>query len=107
MMQIGTFALPALPDTPALTVRREGSTARLEWSAPPQPVTSYRVEYSINDGVWVALEEGLTPSQRSYLFGLPWNDVTYSFRVRALNDRGASGYSYPVSLLPSKRRSAR
>jgi hypothetical protein len=107
MMQIGTFALPQVPDTPALTVRREGSLARLQWNAPPQIVTSYRVEYSINDGVWVALEEGLTADQRMYLFALPWNDVTYSFRVRAINDAGPSGYSFPISLLPSKRRSAR
>ncbi len=107
MMQVGTFALPHVPDTPALTVKREGNLARLQWTAPPQTVTSYRVEYSINDGVWVALEEGLTPEQRMYLFPLPWNDVTYSFRVRALNDGGLSGYSFPISLLPSKRRSAR
>ncbi|HJQ41015.1 MAG TPA: fibronectin type III domain-containing protein [Thermoanaerobaculia bacterium] len=107
MMQIGTFALPQKPDTPVLTVKREGSVARLQWTAPPQTVTSYRVEYSINDGVWVALEEGFTPNQLTYLFALPWNDVTYSFRVRAINDAGPSGYSFPISLTPSKRRSAR
>ena len=105
--QIGAFSLPAAPDAPLLTVRREGAIARLQWTEPPQTASSYRIEYAVNDGIWLALEDWLASDRRTLTFPLEWSDATYSFRVRALNDAGPSGYSYPVSLTPSKRRSAR
>jgi hypothetical protein len=108
MMQVGTFALSWAPHAPSLIVKKVADNARLEWTAPPELVNGYRLEYAINDGVWAELEGWFDADRHTANFPLPWSNVTYTFRVRAFNDAGASEYSQPASLiLPPKRRAVR
>jgi hypothetical protein len=104
MMAIGTLALPPLPSAPLLTVRRETATANLEWTAPPQPVAGYRVEYRIGDGLWTEVDTWLDATQRTLSIPLTSPGNTYSFRVRAWNDAGAGAYSASGA---ERRRAAR
>jgi len=108
MMQVGTFALSWAPHAPSLIVKKVADTARLEWTAPAELVNGYRLEYAINDGVWAELEGWFDADRHTANFPLPWSNVTYTFRVRAFNDAGASEYSDAASLiLPPKRRAVR
>jgi len=107
MMSVGSFALPPLPEAPRLTARRDDGVARLEWSAPPQRVSGYRVEYRVGDGVWNEVESWLDADRRSLLVNLPWPAATYTFRVRAWSDAGTGGYSQNAVVNPGRRRGVR
>jgi hypothetical protein len=106
MSQVATFALPAAPDAPQLSVRRLSLVARLEWTAPKQRVDRYRIEYSVRDGLWLEMDTSFDSDRRDLDFPIAWPDATYSFRVRAINEAG-SAYSYPVTIVAAKRRSVR
>jgi hypothetical protein len=87
--------LPATrPDAPSLQAVLENGRIQLDWTAPPQTVNGYRVEYLIGDGSWHELEQWFDPRERSV--ALSWTvtaGVPVQFRVRAFNDTGISEYS--------------
>jgi hypothetical protein len=108
MMIAASFTgLGTAPDAPRLTASRTGGPIRLEWSAPPQPVNGYRVEYRIGDGSWNELDEWFTAND--LVKTLPWQQPVVAFRVRAFNDAGASDYSQvaAVGTGVGKRRAVR
>jgi hypothetical protein len=106
MMTIGTFAgvLPAAAP-PQLTAIRENGRIRLEWTAPPQAVNGYRVEYRIGDGSWHEINEWYGPNELAET--LSWDNPVVAFRVRAFTDGGASNYSNIAHVGLSKRRAVR
>lgn len=93
MMAVGTFGLPQRASAPLLTVVKQTGAALLSWTAPPQPVAGYRVEYRIGDGLWTEVDAWLDAGQRSLSFPLSSPESAYSFRVRAWNDAGTGVYS--------------
>ena len=93
MMRVGS-ATP-LPDAPGAPKARL-QDATLEWDAPSQTVTGYRVEVRENDGPWVELESWFTPDQRAATITTRPGART-AFRVRAFNDAGPGEYSKVVT----------
>jgi hypothetical protein len=77
----------------------------VEWSAPPEPVNGYRVEYRVDDGLWNELDFWFDARSRSLAIR-PWRTgpVRYQFRVRAVNDAGFSPYSNPATVRTRKTR---
>lgn len=67
-------------------------------------MNSYRIEYAVDDGPWIELSETPDGDAASTVVPLPWLGVTYTFRMRALNDAGAGGHSNVVKVVPPKRR---
>ena len=108
MMQVGSLALPQRPDAPEPTIAKDLHRIRVTWTAPPQPVTGYRVEYKVLDGtVWNEFDQWHDPDQRVMVFVPPAENAVYAFRIRAFNDAGAGSYSAAVSLNSLRRRSVR
>jgi titin len=61
-------------------------------------VRNYIVEYSTNRGrTWIAIKRSASVSLSVTITGLR-RKSTYSFRIKALNDVGASGYSKAVTI---------
>lgn len=105
ILDLAPLAPPAT--APTVTVRLQGSRYRIEWTALPEPVTGYRVEYRIGDGNWNEIERSPDPDVRSATF-IPTRPATvYAFRVRAMNDGGMGPYSKPVAAYTGKRRATR
>lgn len=97
-----------VPDTPKLTVSLAGNqTLRAQWTAPPQAVNGYRLEYKIGTQEWLELEAWFGPNERTATITPVGNPAGYSFRVRAWSDGGTSAYSAPASMPPTRRRAAR
>jgi hypothetical protein len=108
LMMVRRDAAPQpVPDPPVITVRAYNGQLRVEWTAPPQPVTGYRVEYRIGDGSWNEMPRWFDPDQRL----APWASVkagqTYAFRVRAWSENGTSAYSTPAVAYMGRRRAVR
>jgi hypothetical protein len=90
-----------------LRARRENGSFLLEWSAPPQPVNGYRIEYRLGqNGAWNELDTFYDSTARSATIA-PWRNATFEFRMRAWNDGGVGAYSNVVTIAPSKQRSVR
>jgi len=93
---------PARPSAPRI-VRAElppgGNSMIVEWSAPPEPVNGYRVEYRVDDGVWNELDEWYDANDDGFTIR-PWRTTPtrYQFRVRAWSDAGLGAYSEPVTV---------
>lgn len=99
--------LPIRPDAPRATARIANGWAVVEWTAPPQRVTGYRVEYRVGDGSWNELETSLDAGSRATIALQPRVGVTYAFRVRALNEGGAGAYSAPITVAAGRRQVVR
>lgn len=108
-MTVGDVAPPAnVPDAPRASVRVDGERLRVSWTAPPQPVNGYRLEYKVGGGEWTELERWFGASQSEVVLTLsPRRSTIYSFRLRAWSDSGTSAYSPPASVFLGKRRSVR
>jgi len=98
----------ARPAAPRVTVRDDGARFIVEWGAPAGTVNGYRVEYRIDDGVWIEIERWFGPADQSVSVRRPSFGSNFEFRVRAFNDAGASGYSNAAEpAVPKKRRAVR
>lgn len=109
VLAVGDVIDPArVPDAPKVTVTLEADQRlRVQWTAPPQPVNGYRVEYKIGKQDWLELEAWFRPTETTLVFTPAVDASKYSFRVRAWSDSGTSAYSTPVSPSSGKRRSVR
>jgi hypothetical protein len=109
MARVGRVVTFGRPDAPSLQAVVQNGRIRLNWTAPPQRVDGYRVEYRIGDGSWHELEQWYDPEERAVT--LNWTveaGVPVVFRVRAFNDAGTSEYSQASGInLPPRRRSVR
>ena len=103
-----TVLAPLLPQRPqslqANAIVR-GEVAELRWSAPPEAVSGYRVEYRIEDGPWVELDRTLSPDERSA--SIPTRRKRAALRVRAWNDAGPGAYSQTIVVNTGRRRAVR
>jgi hypothetical protein len=111
-IRIGDVVAPApRPSAPQITraVLPTSDVAMIiEWTAPPEPVNGYRVEYRVDDSVWNELDEWFD-ARSTQLVIRPWRTDTarYQFRVRAVNDAGFSSYSEPATVRTRKMRAVR
>jgi hypothetical protein len=111
-IRIGDLVPPApKPSAPHITRADHpsgGIAMIVEWTAPPEPVNSYRVEYRVDDGVWNELDVWFDARARSLAIR-PWRSdpVRYQFRVRAVNDAGFSPYSNAATVRTRKTRAVR
>jgi hypothetical protein len=99
MRTISEAPLPSKPDAPLLSAQQ----STLTWSAPPQPVSGYRVEMRRGDEPWVELEPVLAPE----VHALVVNNGPAAYRVRAWNDAGLGAVSNNVVLGAVRRRASR
>lgn len=104
---IGDVVLPTVPDAPRTTARLANGWAVVDWSAPAQRVTAYRVEYRVGDGSWNELEASLDGSALSIIALQPKSGVSYAFRVRAVNEAGPGAYSETVTVGGTRRHAVR
>jgi hypothetical protein len=109
MMRIGTSTpAPSAPDAPQLAGTFRGRRSfLLEWTAPAEPVSGYRLQYRLGNGLWNEFETFFGPETRTFTYDTQAG-VEISFRVRAIGDGGAGAYSNAVSVpLPPRRRAVR
>jgi hypothetical protein len=96
------------PGAPRVSARDEGARILVDWTAPAGTLNGYRLEYRIDDGVWIELERWFGPGEQSVSVRKPSFGTTFAFRVRALNDAGAGVYSnIAIAQSPRKRRALR
>jgi len=111
-VRIGDLVPPSpKPSAPRITYAAHptgGIAMSVEWTAPPEPVNGYRVEYRVDDGVWNELDVWFDARTRELTIR-PWRaePVRYQFRVRAVNDAGFSPYSNPATVRTRKMRAVR
>jgi hypothetical protein len=97
-IRVGDLVAPApKPSAPVITravLPTNAPAMIIEWTAPPEAVNGYRVEYRVDDGVWNELDVWFD-ARATQLVIRPWrtDPVRYQFRVRAVNDAGFSPYS--------------
>jgi len=104
-ISIGTAVpLPPVPEAPKVTVTLHDGVVDLVWTAPPQPVTGYRVEYNPIDTGWLEITPQLAAEERSISRPLRYPTVKYAFRVRAWNDAGPGAYSDVIVVNGGRRR---
>jgi hypothetical protein len=99
MTTISEATLPSKPAAPLLATQQ----STLTWSAPPQPVSGYRVEMRRGDEPWVELEPTFAPD----VHALVVNNGPAVYRIRAWNDAGLGAYSNSVALGAVRRRTTR
>lgn len=92
--------LPSKPSAPRARGFIEGGTFVIEWDAPPEGVTGYRVEWRIPGGAWTELTATDSPHERSFTAVGP--DALTSFRIRAWNAGGIGPYSETVVFDPTR-----
>ncbi|HVE71938.1 MAG TPA: fibronectin type III domain-containing protein [Thermoanaerobaculia bacterium] len=108
-IRVGDVVAPApKPSAPVITravFQAQDDAMIIEWTAPPEPVNGYRVEYRVDDSVWNELDLWFD-SRATRLVIRPWrgNTVRYQFRVRAVNDAGFSRYSQTAAVRTRKMR---
>lgn len=96
---------PSIPSSPVLTeARRDSFGVHLAWNEPDSggtPITEYRVYRKADSGVPPPVEEliaTLAPDDRDYLDRDIDPDITYRYRVRAVNAIGESSNCAPLVL---------
>jgi hypothetical protein len=96
---VGLAVGPAAPTGLAATLQT-ATSARLTWTDNATNETSYIVEVKANSGSYTALEPGPANSNAVTVSGLQAG-TTYTFRVKARNAAGDSGYSNEASVTTS------
>jgi hypothetical protein len=108
MMRVAGAALPQKPDAPRLTGVVRNGRVELDWTAPPQEIAGFRLEYRIGDGAWNEFDRWFDEDDDDVAIGWQLRQgVPYQFRLRAISDAGASDYSAPVLLNVTRRRAVR
>jgi hypothetical protein len=102
-----TVPLPQLPAAPRVSALPHDNVLTVEWTAPPQSVNGYRIEYHIDDGTWNEVEGWYDASTHAATVRLGFTRVKIGIRVRAFNDAGAGPASVPAIVLPTRRRAVR
>lgn len=97
IISVAHAAPPSAPDAPQLTAARAAGGLRVSWTAPPQAVNGYRVEYRVDGGPWLE-HDGWADAGTHEMLIEPRRSGTYQLRVRAFGDGGASAYSAPVEV---------
>ena len=111
-VRIGDVVPPGpKPSAPRITRAdhpADGVAMIIEWTAPPEPVNGYRVEYRVDEGLWNELDFWFDARTRSLAIR-PWRpgQARYQFRVRAVNDAGFSLYSNQATVRTRKMRAVR
>lgn len=102
-MRILDFAAPsAVPDAPRLSASWQSGRVHVQWTAPPQSVNGYRLEYRVDRGTWNELERWFDRDEHATTITLP-RGTTFEFRVGAWSDVGTSAYSEPAFLSLKRR----
>ncbi len=100
--------LPLAPQIVRASMTDGGQLMLVEWTAPPDPINGYRLEYRVDDGTWNELDEWFD-AEATAVSIRPWlENVQYHFRIRAWSDAGVSDYSRAATVrLLGRRRSVR
>lgn len=107
MRVVDTAPLPDVPAAPSVVALLNGSIVHVDWTAPPQPVNGYRVEYRIDDDVWTEVEAWYPRGTQTADLPIGKRGSTIAVRVRAFSDAGVSAPSQPAVALPTRRRAVR
>lgn len=73
-------------------------TVGLSWVAPVETVTGYKVQYQINGGEWIDLDDTTATSGEYSNIDVPFRQ-TLAFRVAAYNASGSSAYTVSASVI--------
>jgi Fibronectin type III domain len=96
--------LPLPPRDVRASMTDGGKLMVLQWTAPPDAINGYRVEYRVDDGTWNEFDEWFDAGT-TWVSIEPWlENVKYQFRVRAWSDSGVSAYSTPATVRQLGRR---
>jgi hypothetical protein len=76
------------------------SLVSLGWVVTATGVTSYSVEYSVNNGPWTTLAITNSASADRYYHNPSTNGTTYSYQLKAYNTSGLIGYSNIATAIP-------
>jgi hypothetical protein len=105
MMAIAkTSFVPPRPDAPYATTRLTGGSIAVDWTAPAGALNGFRVEYRIDNGPWIEVDEWFPAGTHHASIAKPAFGTSYAVRVRAFNDGGASAYSAAALTQPTRRR---
>ena len=92
----------APPAPTSLNSNPSDSTVVLSWQNPDDggsPIIDYVVEYQSANSSWNTYDDGISPSTISIVRGLE-NNITYQFRISAVNSVGTSDSSSLISATP-------
>jgi hypothetical protein len=97
---------PEAPQNLAVAEIENGHSIPLTWAAPEsnggQPITDYRIEYKTSAGsTWSTFADGTATATLGTVTGLS-NNVSYDFRVSAINGIGTSTPSDTVTASPGE-----
>lgn len=96
--------LPLPPHDVRASMTDGGKLMILQWTAPPDAINGYRIEYRVDDGTWNEFDEWFDAAT-TWVSIEPWlENVRYQFRVRAWSDSGVSAYSTPATVRQLGRR---
>jgi hypothetical protein len=99
MRTISETPLPPKPAAPLLSAQQ----STLTWSAPPQPVSGYRLGMRRGGERWGERDPTLGADVRALVL----NNGPAAYRIRAWNDAGLGAYSNTVALGAVRRRASR
>ena len=105
-VEVTGTAVLTIPDAPTALGTTVGDTEiPLSWSAPVNnggsALTDYLVEYKLSSaGVWTTFSDGVSTATTATVTGLT-NDLSYDFRVSAINAIGTGAASSVVSGTPT------
>jgi len=90
-----TGLVPTLPSAPiSLSASTSGSKVNLTWTQPTfdgnSAIAGYRIERSTNGGAYTTLVTNTASTSTTYTDATVASDVSYAYRVYALNAQGAS-----------------
>jgi hypothetical protein len=95
------------PEAPDMVIGISGydedSSAYLFWQTPynnRSPLTDYIIQYSTGNSIWSTYQDSINTTTNIQTTGL-FNNISYQFRVAAVNSIGTGDYGYSNSIIPS------